>query len=50
MALNFQTALDIGWDPPFDLLAVVDELYVQSYSRGSSSPNESEAGPGEASP
>jgi ABC-type uncharacterized transport system substrate-binding protein len=32
MALNFQTALDIGWDPPFDLLAVVDELYVSDWS------------------
>jgi ABC-type uncharacterized transport system substrate-binding protein len=37
MALNFQTALDIGWDPPFDLLAVVDELYVDDLSTESPS-------------
>jgi hypothetical protein len=28
MALNFATALTIGWNPPFEILAAVDELYV----------------------
>ena len=26
MALNFDTAVAIGWDPPFELLAVLDEI------------------------
>jgi ABC-type uncharacterized transport system substrate-binding protein len=28
MALNVKTAMAIGWDPPFKVLAAVDELYV----------------------
>jgi ABC-type uncharacterized transport system substrate-binding protein len=32
IALNFQTALDIGWNPPFELLSVVDELYPHNWS------------------
>jgi ABC-type uncharacterized transport system substrate-binding protein len=28
MALNLKTAMAIGWDPPFKVLAAVDELYV----------------------
>jgi ABC-type uncharacterized transport system substrate-binding protein len=28
MALNFSQALAIGWDPPFEVLVAVDELYV----------------------
>ena len=29
MALNFDTAMAIGWDPPFELLAMVDEIVVR---------------------
>ena len=28
MALNIKTAMAIGWDPPFEVLAAVDELYT----------------------
>ncbi|MDR1545255.1 MAG: ABC transporter substrate-binding protein [Deltaproteobacteria bacterium] len=28
MALNLKTAIDIGWNPSFEALAAVDELYV----------------------
>jgi ABC-type uncharacterized transport system substrate-binding protein len=30
MALNFQTAMAIGWNPPFEVLAAVDEFYTSS--------------------
>jgi hypothetical protein len=28
MALNIKMAMAIGWDPPFKVLAAVDELYT----------------------
>jgi hypothetical protein len=37
VALNYRTAKAIGWDPPFELLAVIDELYVDDWS-GQSGP------------
>ena len=27
IALNLKTALDIGWDPPFNILSSADEIY-----------------------